>query len=244
MTGAVFTQQGVTGAGDPYWAIDAPTIGEMGWRYIVVLTADAVHVCRVETRDGFYDRLKKLAGGAAYAEVFRSWSRWFPIATLDTLPLDSVRRLEEVPLTHTLTLVSRPEGGREKRVSVSTPGVPLYHDLFRALRGRLCEHAEVKTEVASVGQLARGPAAALAGGVLVTILLVSAWFATAAGEAPPAGGRHAGILAAVGWFVSQVGLGGVAALGAAALLAPVAWLLVRVRARPPRRVVEVEPKHS
>jgi hypothetical protein len=240
MAGVVFTQRGVTKTGDHYWAIDVPTIGEMGWRYIVVLTADAISVCRVETRNGFYDRLRQLTEGAAYAEVFKNWSRWFPTATLEVVPLNAVRRLELVELTHQLTIIAHPTEGRQKRVSIITPSDPLASDLFGELHQRLDKRAEVRSEVASVGQLARSPSVALAGAVLLTVLLISGWLATESGAA--AGGRHSGILAAVSWLVSQIGPAGIIGLCGAALLAPLAWLLVRVSHRPLKRVISLTAK--
>jgi hypothetical protein len=124
-------------------------------------------------------------------------------------------------------------------VSVITPGVPLYHDLFGLLHQRLCEHAEPRAEIASVSQLVRGPTIALVGGILVCVLIVSAWLANESGSAPPAGGRYSGILSAASWLVSQIGGVGVVLLCSGALLAPVTWLLVRVARRQSKRVIEI-----
>jgi len=244
MAANVFSQHGVTPAGDPYWAIDAPTVGELGWRYIIVPTGDALHICGLNTRNGFYDRLRRLTEGAEYSQVFQRGSRWFPTANPELIPLASIQRLEEVELTHELAVVSQPAAGRAKRVSIITPGVPLYHELFGVLHARLCQHAEVKIEVASVGQLVRGPVVAIAAGVLLSILLVSALLATASGDAPPAEGRHSGILRAVGWLASQIGIAGVVGLCSAAVLVPVVWLLLRVSQRAPKRVIDVRPKSA
>jgi len=49
----------------------------------------------VNTRNGFYDRLRRLTDGAEYSQVFQRGSRWFPTANPEVIPLASIWRLLE-----------------------------------------------------------------------------------------------------------------------------------------------------
>jgi hypothetical protein len=228
-----------TQAGHSYWGINAPGVGSSRQFTIVVLAGQALYVATYLTRSGFDQAIARLCEST---DVLNDLGTQTVGKRRHEIPFDSIDRLEMFPFAYELK-VRYTVDNAVRWVTLRTPPLDFYGELFERLRQRVAAGQEVVDQPASAVRVAGGPLI----GMLVTIAVGGGLHYMA--EEIAAGkdfdqfgqGKVQLIAMLASWLAGTLGPAGVVIVASLAFAGLFAWLVRRVNDRPQRSVVDVRP---